>query len=124
MLLSRIRRMAVSGYRFGSAPPSAKSPPKRSGSQKATEQNPLAPFFGHFRTRGLRRSAQKRKSAESLVISLDAYPARFISILAQSQTACISGSIPSAGRLGDPKESAVKLNGNAKQLNLETRAEA
>jgi hypothetical protein len=30
---------------------------------------------------------------------------------------------PPAG-FRDPKESAVKLNGNAKQLNLETRAEA
>ena len=30
---------------------------------------------------------------------------------------------PPAG-FTDPKESAVKLNGNAKQLNLETRAEA
>jgi hypothetical protein len=55
---------------------------------------------------------------------LVAYSTRFNSVFAQSQTPAKAGSIPSGGRLGDPKESAVKLNGNAKQLNLGTRAEA
>ena len=67
--------------------------------QQLFESPPRSPStarmnFGHFRTRSLRRSAQKRKSEKSPSNALYAYSSRFISVFAQSHTGCISGSNP------------------------------